>query len=413
MLLRASLTASLTVASIWLLMRLRDTGGARLAIGTGIVLAAGYLMRPVGLAMLAGPLVLLLDTGARRSWRTWVLPLMVGIVIGFSPFVARNAIVGGPLLTFSNRGVEAMIQGNHSAADPGFLTLPSSSVYRELMEGGSGSVPRALVATIGTWPEDGRVGWWLWHEARKLLAILRNYEYANNVNFYFFRRTTPVLALLPTFGVVCSLGLVGAGLLVRRGRDRTGALLLALAAGGLVGIMLLALAAGRYRLPLAMIGTVPAGVTLSALWEWLAERRWRQALLCGSAVALVALVSYRVVPTRVLFDAAEQPHFIRGADATLYERMAALRVREFAEEARLLRERGDANEARALLVGYLDEMRRTIAATPPPQDLNLRRTILNQTYTQLLWSRDLFAGRGFDDFAGAVSDELEWIRANT
>lgn len=413
MLLRASLTASLTVGSIWLLMRLRDSGRRALAFGTGIVLAAGYLMRPVGLALLAGPLVLLLDPVARLVWRRWAPPLVAGVVVGFSPFVVRNALVGAPLLTFSNRGVEAMVQGNHSGADPAFLTLPSNEVYRELMEAGSGSVPRALVATIGTWPEQGRVRWWLWHEGRKLLAIVRDYEYANNVNFYFFRRATPILAFLPTFGVVCSLGLVGIWILVRRGRDRTAALLLGLAAGGLVGIMLLALAAGRYRLPLAMIGTVPAGVTLSTLWAWIAGGRWRPALLCGATVALVALVSYRAVPTRVLFDADDQPHFIRGADARLYERTVALRVREYAEETRLLRQRGDTEDARALLLTYLDEMRATIAATPPPSDLNLRRTILNQTYTQLLWSRDLFAGLGFDDFARAVDDQLEWIRTNT
>ena len=410
MLLRASLTASMTVLSIWLLVRVRDTGRAGIALGTGLALAAGFLMRPGGLALLAGPLVLLLDPRARSAWRRWLPPLVAGAVIGFAPFVARNVAVGGPALSFSNRGPEAMLQGNHRGADPAVMMLPTSSEYRRLMEAGRGSVPRTLLATIGTWPEEGRLRWWTWHEARKLLAVFRNHEYANNVNYYFYRRATPLLAFLPTFGWICGLGLVGTVLIARRGRDRSAGLLLALAAGGLVGIMLLSLAAGRYRLPLAVLTTIPAGITLAALGGWVAARRWKPALACLAAAGILSACSYLIVPTRVVFEANDEPRFIRGADARLYEDLAALRAFEFTEETRLLAARGEADAAGVLLTGYLAEVRRTISAAPPVDDRTLRRRVLNLTYAQLQWARGRFAAEGLDEFARAVDADMEWIR---
>lgn len=413
MLLRASLTSTLTLASIWLLLRVRDTGTPGWALPTGMVLAAGYLMRPVGLAMLAGPLVLWLDREARGTWRRWVPALLSGLLLVLLPFVARNVVVGAPPLAFSTRGPETVIHGNHVGADPAFLTLPGAGEYRALMEEADGSVLGALGASIRTWPREGRVRWWLWHEARKLLAIFRDYEYGNNVNFYFFRRATPGLSWLPTFGLVAGLGIVGTGLLVRRGRDRTAGLLMSLAALGLIGTMMLAFAGGRYRLPLAMLLMVPAGATLSAVAGWVRSRRWAAALGCAAAVAVLTAASHWSVPTRVLFDPGGAPHFIRGADARLYERLAALRVREFAEEARLRAGRGEPDEAEAILTEYLSEVRDAIARTPAPEDRNLRRTIINQTYVQLQWARDLFAEQGLAGLAADVDAELEWIRTHT
>jgi 4-amino-4-deoxy-L-arabinose transferase-like glycosyltransferase len=410
-LLRASLTASLTVTSIWLLTRVRDTGLARVALGTGVVLAAGFLLRPGGLALMASPLVLLLDSKARPEWRRWLPALAVGVAIGLAPVVVRNVAVGAPALSFSNRGVEAMIQGNHRGADPAVMMLPSSADYRRIMEESDGSVPRALLGSVRTWPEDGRLGWWAWHEGRKLLAMFRDHEYANNVNFYFYRRATPLLELLPTFGWICGLGVLGVVLIAIRGRDRTVALLLTLAAGGLIGIMLISLATGRYRLPLATLMTIPAGFTLAELWGWTAERRRGPALACAAAVVVLSACSFGFVPTRVVFDQSLQPRYIRGADARLYERLAALRPFEFTEETLMRSTRGDTASAGEVLSGYLAEVHRTLRDAPPPEDLSLRRRVVNQTHGQLTWARDQFAVAGLGNFARSVDLELEWIRA--
>ena len=69
--------------------------------------------------------------------------------------------------------------------------------------------------------------------------------------------------------------------------------------------------------------------------------------------------------------------------------------------------------AREMFTGYLAELRETLASTPPPADRNLRRTIINQTYVQLEWARDMFSEGDLDDLARAIENELEWIRTNT
>jgi hypothetical protein len=330
-----------------------------------------------------------------------------------APVVARNAVVGAPLLSFSTRGPETVAHGNHRGADPGFMSLPTSSDYREIMEDGHGSVRGALLASIETWPEPGRLRWWLGLEARKLHAAFRDYEYADNVNFYFFRRETPGLALLPTFGMIVGLALVGVGLLTTRRRDQTAALLIALVASAFLGSMLLTFAAGRYRLPLAVLAAIPAGVTLGALVDWTRGRQWRQVALCVAGAALLSAASYGTVPGRVLFDPEGGAHHMGGADSRLLEKLAALRAPEFVEEVRKRSASGDVASARELLAGYLGEIRRTIETAPEPESRNVRRTVINPTYIQLEWARDELEQEGQGEMAQAVSRELDWIRENT
>jgi hypothetical protein len=203
---------------------------------------------------------------------------------------------------------------------------------------------------------------------------------------------------------------VGTALLVRRGRDRTAGLLLGLAACALIGIMLLALATGRYRLPLALLATIPAGVTLAALREWISARSWRPALVCAVASVTLSACSLRVVPTRVVFEQSGQPRFIRGADARLYEDLSALRTSEYAEEARLLSARGEPELARARWTRYLAEVRETVSAAPPAEDPVSRRIVLRSIQGQLLWARDGFAAIGLPEVARAAEVELEWLQ---
>jgi len=414
LLLRESLTVSLTVAAIWLLLRVRDTGRRGVAIGAGAALAASYFMRPTGLALLlVGPLLISLDRSARRSWRRWVPGLLTGVLIVAAPFVVRNLIVHVPPLSFSNRGPETVIHGNHAGADPGLLVLPAPDEYRRLMEEGHGSVGRALVASVRSWPEDGRLRWWAWHVARKMVATFQDHEYADNANFSFYRRATPALAFLPTFGWICGLMGVGTVLLARRRVDPTAAALIAVPAVASILLILLTFAGGRYRLPLAVLGTIPAGVALSAMVGWLSQRRWLP--LAGAALMASALsaASFLTGPPRIVFDQFERPHFIRGADARLYEDLAAWRVLEFMHAARQANDRGDPATATDEVRGYLTGLRRIVTEAPAPDEQYIRRIVINFTYVQLLGARETFVEIGRPDLADAVDVELAWIRDNT
>ena len=115
LLLRASLNSSLTLLSIWLLLRIKDQPHWRVALSAGVCVAASFMLRPTGLLLLiVGPALLLSFGDLRARWRQWFPALLVGIVLVLSPFVARNLIVGAPALAFSTRGPETVIHSSSS-----------------------------------------------------------------------------------------------------------------------------------------------------------------------------------------------------------------------------------------------------------------------------------------------------------
>jgi 4-amino-4-deoxy-L-arabinose transferase-like glycosyltransferase len=352
--LRASLNVTLTLLSIWLLMRLRENGSLGSGILTGVCLAASYLLRPTGMIlMVAGPIVLLLDQTSRPHWKRWGLGLAAAIVVTIAPFVVRNLIVGAPMLTFSTRGPETVIQANSQTADPGFMNVMPTEHYVKLMEKGHGSVLSALSAAIESWPDDSSLGWWIWHQWQKTLCVFGDYEYANNINFYYYRTLTPGLELLPTFGWFVGLGLVGLVLLGRLGRQRRAMWIPLIALAGLVMGCLLGFAMGRYRMPVAMLLTIPAGATVSLAIAWVRQRQFGRVVLAGGIAVALSFLSFTVVPSITRFD----------SDGTLTIQSPSLRkmqldntrrrTQEFLETAKVMYARGDTAAATA----YLDEFK--------------------------------------------------------
>ncbi|MHC4812387.1 MAG: glycosyltransferase family 39 protein [Planctomycetota bacterium] len=411
LLLRSSLNSSLTLISVWLLLLLRDRPGWGLGLCTGALLAASFLLRPTGLLlMVLGPAVLLLSEEPRRRWLAWVPTLVVGIVVCMAPFVARNVIVGAPALTFSTRGPETVLHSNHRGADPGFMATPADEDYGPLMEKGHESVLDALATAIGTWPEKRRLGWWLWHELRKVQAALRDFEYSNNINFYYYRRATPLLPYLLTFGWFVGAALVGLVLLEFRGRDRLAVLIPLAAVLTILAGLLLGFASGRYRMPLAMLLTIPAGALLSVLVAWAGEKRFGPLVVAVAAAAGLSFLSFTWAPTRVSFTPGRPPDYVSGRDAYVVEANARLRPQEFVTAARVLHERGQTAAAEQLLDGYLAELGRAVPVW-------LRGTS-SPGYKLLLWTVQGrlggFAGylqqHGLEQHAARFRDEAQRYR---
>ncbi|MEE2886127.1 MAG: glycosyltransferase family 39 protein, partial [Planctomycetota bacterium] len=293
LLLRASLNSSLTLLSVWLLLRLKDRMDWRLAFGTGGCIAASFMLRPTGLVILViGPLLLLQFAELRQGWRRWIPALVAGSVLVIGPFVARNLVVGAPTLAFSTRGAETVIHSNTRSVDPGFMRLPAAGQFRQYMNDGSSSMAAAIMTSIDSWP-GGSVGWWLWHEWQKTICVFRDYEYSNNINFYFYRRATPPLRFLPTFGWFVGLGLVGLLLIAAYGRQRRLALVGLVALAALYVGAILGFALGRYRLPLAVMMTIPAGAAVSLVAGLLRSRSGRS--IGVGVTALVVAIGVSVL----------------------------------------------------------------------------------------------------------------------
>ena len=361
-LLRSSLNSSLTLLSLWLLLRLKDRGTAGLSLGTGACLAASYMLRPTGLLLLLlGPLLLLLDRQTRDRWKAWVPALAAGIALVIGPFVVRNAIEGAPWFKFSTRGPETVIHANVYGMDPGLMSVPPTEQFIPLMNRGHGSLTDALAAALDTWPPSPRSSW-PWHVWQKIVCTFSDYEYANNINFYYYRRATPVLEWLPTFGWFAGFGLVGMLLLVWRGRQRQAALLVWVAAGALFVGCLLGFAMGRYRLPLAVLLTIPAGATVSLAAAWFSQRKIWPAALTVLAATSLTLLSLTATPKYAFSDGSGVEHIQEGAVRQMREEGQKLRAAEFCQAAGLMYEKGEGQAASDMLVAYLDEYAAFLAA---------------------------------------------------
>jgi len=358
MLLRASLHSTLTLLSVWLLFRLRDRPGLKNGARVGICLAASFMLRPAGLTlMLVGPVLLLLFGDLRRVWLRWLPALVVGAMVTIAPFAVRNLVVGAPALKFSTRGPAAILQANTRGAEPGFMALPAPEAFRTYMDAGHRSMTAALGTAIDSWP-DGALHWWLGLQWQKSICVFRDYEYPNNINFYFYRRATSLLAILPTFGWFVGPGLVGLVLLGVRGRDkRLYLLLLAAAAATYLGCVL-GFALGRYRMPLAMLMTIPAGVTVSFAIDALRSgdrRQILQAVVAGLLALALSVLSYTTVPRRTVFDDRGRPRTESPAQRRIVEQITALRSQEFALAARVLFQQGESEAATKLMEDFLGE----------------------------------------------------------
>jgi hypothetical protein len=281
------------------------------------------------------------------------------------------------------------------------MTIPKPADYVALMEEGHGSLITALATAYRQWPPgDYRSSMpWLWWQ--KILCVLGDFEYPNNINFYFFRETTPILRVLPTFGWFVGLGLVGMVLLGLYGRQRQAALIpLAAAAALLVGCII-GFAMGRYRMPLAVLMTIPAGATVSLLLAWWNAKRYLAggiALLC--AVAL-SFVSFTVAPKQASF--AGETELIYEGDVRRI-RLDTLRLRnlEYCEAARVTAEGGDTAGATTILMDYLAAYLRFLADLEPrvaalfPPDKGYAKQLIQEEVDWILKSVQSTAAQ-FDD----------------
>lgn len=354
--LRASINASLTLLSIWLFVRLRESPGRRIAFTTGLCLAASYLLRPTGLILMgAAPVVLLFEKATRSHWKSWAPALSLAFVVVIAPFAVRNLLVGAPLLAFSTRGPETVIQANSKFAEPGSMSVMAKDDYVRLMAAGHGSVTRALTTAIDSWPADSSLRWWLWHQWQKVLCMFGDYEYANNINFYYYRSLTPLFVYLPTFGWFVGFGLVGMVLLGFHGRQRAALWFPLFAAGALVAGCLLGFTMSRYRMPLAVLLTIPSGAAVSFILTWLQTATPRSIALAGVAILAsltLCVASFLVTPKKSQDDGNGGIFVIEGELRAMVLGQKKLRLEEYKEAAKVLNAEGDQAGAVALLANY-------------------------------------------------------------
>jgi hypothetical protein len=281
-LLRDLLGWTITAVLVLLLLELGRCEGREpkrnwLAGTIGLVLGIGYLARETFLLIIPLVLVVLTISAIRRRDFAPVLWLTCGVLLSLSPLMVRNARVGAPLLSSSNRFAEAFIDGN------AYGTLPNQLVIllkmRGILERTGGKTLPVIVETIQTHPS----AWSLLRlESLKAVSLLDPFEPCDNINIYFLENLSPPIRWGLKHWMIIIPGLGGLALSLRL-KDRRHfwlwVLLLPLLAGVLIGTPL-----SRYRQSLALLWIPWAAFFLAALGKNIRGNR-RAAL--GMAIALI------------------------------------------------------------------------------------------------------------------------------
>jgi 4-amino-4-deoxy-L-arabinose transferase-like glycosyltransferase len=228
----------LAAAALLALSRALVSGRLREWVLTGFlfglcVLSRGNLLLVVA-ALAAWVLVdrsALGESWTRRRAMTAALVLVLGSAVVLGATGARNRRVTGRWILTTVQGGQNFYIGNNAGArtgryePPPFLRTNPKYEEHDFAAEAERRTGRGLdpVATSSFWFREGlswvtsHPGDWLALTWRKLMVYWSAYEVPDNLDYYAYRETAPVLRWpLPGFGLVVSLGLLGALLALRR-----------------------------------------------------------------------------------------------------------------------------------------------------------------------------------------------------
>jgi hypothetical protein len=269
--------------ALWLILRAQGSGRAGTWLAAGALLGLALLTKESVLLFL--PLVLLWILAVNRPpWpracRAGGL-LLLGLLLALSPLIWRNAVVGAPLLSISNRALEGFVHANVPQAYPVGFDFPASAP--RILERAQGRIGRVVEETLSLYNGDWRRV--LSQVALKGRGLVDPIEVPNDLDFAYALELSPPLRHTLRYGVIFPVGL--AGMILLAGRWRMQLPILLYAAATLAALLTMTVIA-RYRLVLVPILILYAAAALVWLWDAARECRWGR--LAGG-VALVAAVA--------------------------------------------------------------------------------------------------------------------------
>lgn len=281
----------------WIIIALFWAAGAAVDrwwrwVVAGAALGAGLLVKSTVMMFVPVAIVWILwrsrgdwVAAARRS--AWWL---AGVMIAFSPLIVRNVVVGAPPLAITNRVGMSLALANARDADPvGYYEPPSMIPILDKAEADTAVIVRE---TLATWEGDylglAALQW------RKLRAWIDPFEVADNASYRWSAELSPVLEVLPGWGVLLPLALLGLAVAVPRAwRDH--ALLVGFVVSVFGGLML-TMVVGRFRVPLMPVLAVYAGAAGWWLIECVRAKRWVSVTGGVAGLGVVLVLQQFVLP---------------------------------------------------------------------------------------------------------------------
>lgn len=186
-----------------------------LAGAIGMLLGLGFLCRETYALVI--PIVggILIRRFVQCRQFSTVACLTLALLATVSPLLIRNALVGAPLISSSNRFAEAFIQGHAGDAHPCQFVIPVST--RPILEKSGGHAAAVVVETLSTQPS---IGAWLGLEWRKALSLLDPFESYDNVSLEFLGNISPFVRYGLKHWMVIVPGILGVFLGIRQREKR-------------------------------------------------------------------------------------------------------------------------------------------------------------------------------------------------
>ncbi len=408
-----ALLVPLILGLVWVLARWAAQPAAWRLLVAGVLIGAGALLRPN--VLLLGVIAGLWLTGvlwrrsAVRRWPAAVGLLVLGTLLPIAPVTVRNWRVSGDFVLISTNGAINLWVGNNELADgytarlPDLPTLSGQTTwswftYPDIVRGIEQQAGRSLrPSEVAAWLRAK--AWQFIRErpgraaelaARRVGLLLGPAIVANNKEVHCERQASAVLRWLPGWPLALSGAVLGLVMMWVAGRRRHLARAAASpranesraeraekegapgvsgqgeqdgAPGWLMGLFVFAwlgsfvpfLAAERFRVPVAGLLLIPAGLALARLAEWAVCSK-RQAIGWGLAgvglyaLAQVPLVKYEPQPAAWHMGRGDA-YVRRGAlDAAAVEYGKALELKPTYVQARqaladVLRRLGRSDEA--------------------------------------------------------------------
>ena len=304
-LLPTSLGVFINLALIALLVRRRPGGPAAGLLGAGLLLGIGTLLQGNLLLFLPFLAVWLFITEKGKAPLRKTAILLAGFLVVLLPVTLRNAVRGGDFVLVSSHGGVNFYMGNNEEAT-GVFSFPDEEIVMTPENINIHDSKRIAEKAVGKSLKPSEVSryWtkrgldWIGRSPGSYLALLgrktalfwNNMEIPDNVDLYFYQESVPALRWAPfLFGVIAPLGLFGVGVLLARREG--GVVLLFLGAQFLSALLFYS--HSRYRIPFAVLFTVPAAVGFRFLFDGL--RRWgtvRRLWSLGLVALLFVLFNY-------------------------------------------------------------------------------------------------------------------------
>lgn len=219
--LRDGLSWLLTAAMVWALTELaqkdlKERRASYLAWVAGLLLGFGFLSKETYFLVIPTVWMVLCIIGWKQQKWGVAVRVVAGTILAIFPLLIRNAVVGAPILSSSNRFAESFILGNSEGTSPYLLVIPEKT--GEILRETQGHGLAVVQATVKTHP-DGLLGL-ARLQMRKLLSLFDPYESPDNLSFYFVAHISPVVRFGLRYWMLLPPGLAGLclGLWRRDGR---------------------------------------------------------------------------------------------------------------------------------------------------------------------------------------------------